>query len=214
MKLYTFFSSSAAFRVRIALNVKGLAYESVATHLRRDGGQHRKAEYRAVNPQALVPTLDDDGAVLTQSLAIIEYLDEMHPLPVLVPRDPLARARVRMMAQAIACDVHPINNTRVLKYLKDELNVEQEARDEWCRHWIGATFVALEQWILTFSRDGHYCFGNDVTLADICLLPQVRNARRVGLDLTAYPALTRVATHLETLAAFAAAAPEAQPDAE
>jgi maleylacetoacetate isomerase len=214
MRLYTYFRSSASFRVRIALNVKGLAYESVATHLRRDGGQHRKAEYRAVNPQALVPTLDDDGAVLTQSLAIVEYLDEMHPLPALLPREPLARARVRMMAQAISCDIHPINNTRVLKYLRDIMNVEQDARDDWCRHWIAATFVALEQWILTFSRDGRYCYGNDVTLADICLLPQVYNARRVGFDLGPYPALTRVAKHLESLAAFAAAAPEAQPDAE
>jgi maleylacetoacetate isomerase len=214
LKLYTFFRSSAAYRVRIALHLKELGYESAARHLRRDGGQHRKAEYRAVNPQALVPTLDDDGVLITQSLAIIEYLDETHPLPALLPRDPVGRARVRMMAQAIACDIHPLNNLRVLNYLRDKLNVDQKASDEWYRHWIAAGFVALEQWILSFSHDGSYCFGNGVTLADVCLLPQVYNARRVEFDFAPYPTIARVAQHLQTLPAFAAARPEAQPDAE
>jgi maleylacetoacetate isomerase len=214
MKLYTYYRSSAAFRVRIALNMKGIAYESVAKHLRREGGQHRKAEYRALNPQALIPTLDDDGMILTQSLAIIEYLDEIHPLPPLLPRDPVARARVRMMSHAIASDIHPLNNLRVLKYLKDQFGVDQTGSDDWYRHWVDEAFVALEQWVLTYSHDGHYCFGDGVTVADLCLVPQVYNARRFKVPLDRFPGIVAVDAALMKLPAFDAARPENQPDAE
>jgi maleylacetoacetate isomerase len=214
LKLYTYWRSSAAFRVRIALNLKGLSYESVPTHLLHDGGQQHQAAYRAVNPQGLVPALDDDGTLITQSLAIIEYLDEMHPQPPLLPTDAPARAAVRAMAYAIACDIHPINNLRVLQYLRRELEHDDATVTRWQQEWMQRGFAALELWIARASGDGLHCHGRAVTLADVCLLPQVFNARRVQLDLAPYPKLAGVARHLESLPAFAAARPEAQPDAE
>jgi len=213
MKLYSFFRSSAAYRVRIALGVKGLAYECVATHLRR--GEHRKPGYLALNPQGLVPVLDDDGVVVSQSLAILEYLEEAYPeTPRLLPASPADRAQVRAMALAIACDVHPLNNLRVLEYLKSRMGQSDEATNLWYRHWIAEGFAALEQAIGKHTGDGRRCFGDTVTMADVCLVPQVYNARRFAVDLAPYPALVRVSESLESLPAFAKARPEAQPDAE
>jgi len=214
LKLYTYWRSSAAFRVRIALNLKGLAYESVPRHLMRGGGEQRSREYLALNPQGLVPALDDDGALVTQSLAICEYLEEIHPEPRLLPGNAVARAQIRAMALAVACDIHPLNNLRVLLYLRGELHHEDEAVNRWARHWIARGFEALEQLIARHSADGLHCYGPGVTLADVFLLPQVFNARRVELDLAPYPRIRAVAAHLEALPAFAAARPERQPDAE
>jgi maleylacetoacetate isomerase len=214
LKLYTYWRSSAAYRVRIALALKGLAYESVPRHLLRDDGQHRQADYLAINPQGLIPALEHDGHVVTQSLAICEYLDEVFPRPPLLPADPRGRAAVRAMALAIACDIHPLNNLSVQQYLRCELGQHDDGVTRWARHWIARGFAALEQLLQRHSADGRYCYGDTVTLADACLVPQVYNARRVQLDLGAYPRLTSVARHLEALPAFAAARPEAQPDAE
>ncbi len=215
MKLYSFFRSSAAYRVRIALNVKGLAYDYVAKHLRRDGGEQRKPEYRAIQPQGLVPALEDGAAVIAQSLAIIEYLEEAYPqTPRLLPPGAADRAIVRAIAQAIACDIHPLNNLRVLDYLKARMGQSEEATNAWYRHWIAEGFAALEQWIGKHSGDGRHCFGAEVTLADVCLVPQVYNARRFQTDLAPYPSLAAVSAYLETLPAFAVARPEAQPDSE
>ena len=211
MKLYTYFRSSAAYRVRIALNLKGLSYESVPIHLVKDGGRNRAPEYRAVNPQMKVPALAlDDGNVLVQSLAIIEYLDDIHPAPPLLPKDPLARAKVRGMAQLIACDIHPLNNVAPLRYLKNQLKHEQTDIDAWYHHWVREGFEALEAMI----KPGPYCFGNAVTLADICLVPQVYNARRLKIPLDKFPKIVAVDAACQKLSAFERARPENQPDAE
>jgi maleylacetoacetate isomerase len=213
MKLYSYFRSSAAYRVRIALEVKGLAYEYVAKHLR--SGEHREPAYLAVNPQGLIPALDDDGIVLSQSLAIVEYLEEAYPrTPRLLPAKPADRAIVRAMAQVVACDVHPLNNLRVLDYLKSQMGQSEDASQVWYRHWISQGFTALEKSIGTHTGDGKHCFGDTVTVADVCLVPQVYNARRFTVDLSPYPTLVRVSESLESLPAFARARPEAQPDAE
>jgi len=214
LKLYTYWRSSAAFRVRIALNLKGLAYESVPRHLIRDGGEQHALDYLALNPQGLVPALDHDGTLVTQSLAICEYLEEIQPEPRLLPGSAAERAQIRAMALAVACDIHPLNNLRVLLYLRGELSQPDEAVNRWARHWIAGGFAALEQWIERYSGDGRHCHGSGVTLADVFLLPQVFNARRVQLDLAPYPRLAAVAAHLEAQPAFAAARPEAQADAE
>jgi maleylacetoacetate isomerase len=215
MKLYSYFRSSAAYRVRIALEVKGLSYEYVAKHFRRNGGEHRKPDYLALNPQGLIPVLDDGGTVVTQSLAIIEYLEEAYPrTPRLLPTRPADRAIVRAMAQVIACDVHPLNNLRVLDYLKSQMRQSEDATSLWYRRWIGEGFGALEQSIGKHTGDGGHCFGDTVTMADVCLVPQVYNARRFAVDLAPYPGLVRVSESLESLPAFAKARPEAQPDAE
>jgi maleylacetoacetate isomerase len=214
LRLYTYWRSSAAFRVRIALAVKGLQYESVPRHLLREGGEQRRPEYLELNPQGLVPALEHDGHVVTQSLAICEYLEEIQPQPPLLPVDPLGRATVRAMALAVACDVHPLNNLRVQQYLRGELGQDDEAVTRWTRHWIDRGFTALEQLIARHSGDGQHCFGSSVTLADVFLVPQVYNARRAQLDLAPYPKLAAVVQHLESLPVFATARPEAQPDAE
>ena len=214
MRLYTYWRSSAAFRVRIALAFKGLAYESVPRHLLRDGGEQRRPEYLAMNPQGLVPALEHDGHVIAQSLAICEYLEEIWPQPPLLPADARGRAIVRSMALAIACDVHPLNNLRVQQYLRGQLGQDDEAVARWMRHWIERGFAAFEQLIARHSGDGRHCCGSAVTLADVFLVPQVYNARRAQLDFSPYPRLAAVSQHLETLPAFAAARPEAQPDAE
>lgn len=213
MKLYTYFRSSAAYRVRIALELKGLTYEAVPVHLLRDGGEHRRDDYLARNPQGFVPALEHGGSVLAQSLAIIEYLDELHPEPPLLPAEPLARAQVRSMALAIACDVHPLNNLRVLNYLRARFGAGEDAVGAWIRHWIAEGFRALESQARRCSHDGRHLFGSAVTLADVCLVPQMYNARRFACDLAPYPLLCAVTAHLESLPAFARAAPEAQPDA-
>jgi maleylacetoacetate isomerase len=212
MKLYTFFRSSAAFRVRIALNLKGLPYESLPKAFARN--EHRTPEYLALNPQGLIPALATDGVVLSQSLAIIEYLDERHPAPPLLPDDPIDRARVRSMAMAIACEIHPLNNLRVLNYLRERLQQDDEGVGTWYRHWVSEGFRGLEAQAREFSAKGRYCFGDTVSLADVLLVPQMFNARRFKTDLTPFPTLVAISTHLEALPAFAAARPEVQPDAQ
>ena len=213
MKLYDYFRSSAAYRVRIALNLKGIAPERAFVHLRR-GAQH-DADYLGLNPQGLVPLIvTDDGAALTQSLAIIEWLDETHPAPPLLPGTPIERARVRSLALAIACDIHPLNNLRVLKYLTGRLGATDTARDAWYAHWCEVGLRALETRLAREPATGRFCHGNTPTLADICLVPQLANARRVTLDLTQFPTLLRIESTCVALPAFAAAAPANQPDAE
>jgi maleylpyruvate isomerase len=214
MKLYTFFRSSASYRVRIALNLKGLDYEQAPIHLRRGGGEQFGALYKAINPQALVPALEDGGRVFTQSLAIIEYLEEKHPKPPLLPADPADRALVRSMALIIACEVHPIQNLRVLNYLKNEHNQPDNAMNSWARHWIDLGLSALEQLVVSTPKRGTFCFGDAPTLADICLVPQLANARRFGCDLSLLATLLQIEIHCAALPAFANAAPEQQPDAE
>jgi len=214
MKLYTFFRSSASYRVRIALNLKGLSYEQAPIHLRRGGGEQFSPAYQAINPQALVPALEDNGKILTQSLAIIEYLEERYPRPPLLPRDPADRARVRAMALVIACEVHPIQNLRVLNYLKQEYRVNDEQANGWARHWIDAGLSALETLIAAQSTPGKFCFGDIPTLADICLVPQLGNARRFRCDLSPYARILGIEENCMALAAFSDAAPEKQPDAE
>ena len=211
MKLYTYFRSSAAYRVRIALNLKGLSSEMISIHLQKQGGLNKKPEYRAVNPQMRVPALQlDSGDVLIQSLAIIEYLDEVHPKPPLLPRDPLERAKVRALAQMIACDIHPLNNTSPLRYLKHQLGQDQAKIDAWYHHWILEGFEPLE----TMLRPGPYAFGGEVTLADICLVPQVYNARRLKVPLDRFPKIVAVDAACAKLGPFEQARPENQPDAE
>lgn len=214
MKLYSYFRSSAAFRVRIALNLKGLAYEYAPIHLLRDGGQQLKPEYRELNPDGIVPTFIDGEDVLTQSLAIIEYLEETHPEPTLLPGTPLDRAFIRSVALQIACEIHPVDNLRVLKYLKHTLKVGDEAKDAWYRHWLESGFESLEKRLANDSRVGKLCFGDSPTLADLCLVPQVYNARRFNLDVSRYPTIERIADHAGQIDAFARAAPGQQPDAE
>jgi maleylacetoacetate isomerase len=210
MRLYSFFRSSAAYRVRIALNVKGVAYETTTVDL--PGAEHRAPEFRALNPQATIPTLDDDGTVLWQSLAIIEYLDTKFPTPRLIPAEPVARARVQALAQLIASEIHPLNNLRVLKYLRGELKLDDAAVNKWYAHWIAEAFGPLETLVARFG-DGRHCFGDALSLADVCLVPQMYNARRFNCDLAPYPQLVEIAAALEAQPAFAAAAPHLQPDA-
>ncbi len=214
MKLYTYFRSSAAWRVRIALNLKGLPWEAAPVHLLKDGGQQHAPAFRATNPLGLVPALQtDDGAVLTQSLAIIEYLDETHPEPPLLPRDPWLRAQVRAFALTIACDIHPVDNLRVLRYLKRQMGQPQPAIDDWYRHWLTEGLPALEAMLARHGGAGPYCFGAAPGLADVVLVPQLANARRVECPLGAYPLLLRADAEAADHPAFIAAAPSVQPDA-
>lgn len=213
MKLYTYYRSTAAWRVRIALNLKGVAYESAFTHLR--AGEHRTPGFLATNPQGLIPVLDDNGVVLSQSVAIIEYLNDKYPEPPLLPTDPVARARVRSLALAVACDMHPLNNLRVLKFLQQRLGLdEQTVTTTWYHHWIAEGFRALEEEARRTSGDGRHMFGTSLTMADVFIVPQMYNAMRFKCDVSAYPTLRGICAHLETLPAFAKAAPEAQADAE
>ena len=213
MKLYDYFRSSAAYRVRIALNLKGVAPERASVHLRR--GAQRADDYLAMNPQGLVPSLvTDAGDVLTQSLAIIEWLEESYPQPALLPADAAGRARVRSLALAIACDIHPLNNLRVLNYLTGTLGVTDAQRDGWARYWCDVGLEAIETRLARDSATGTFCHGAAPTIADVCLVPQLANARRVDLDLAPYPTLLRIESACIALPAFAAAAPQRQPDAE
>ncbi len=212
MKLYTYWRSSAAYRVRIALNLKRVDYEQVSKDLVRDGGEHHQTAYLALNPQGLVPALEHDGEIFSQSLAIIEYLDERYADPPLLPAKPGPRAQVRSMALHIACEIHPLNNLRVLQYLRGELEQDDIAVTNWYHHWVAKGFTALEK---QFDRYGHgqFCFGDSVSMADVCLVPQVYNAERFNCDLSDFPGLVQIAEHLRSMTAFAEAAPESQPGA-
>ena len=213
MKLYDYFRSSAAYRVRIALNLKGLAPEREFVHLRKNF--QRSDQYLDINPQGLIPALvADGGEVLTQSLAIIEYLDEVCPAPRLLPAASIERARVRSIALEIACDIHPLNNLRVLLYLKNTLGLSDEQKDGWYRYWVDVGLEATETRIARDSATGRFCHGEAPTLADICLVPQLANARRMNIDVTPYPTLTRIESACLAVPAFVDAAPARQPDAE
>jgi maleylpyruvate isomerase len=214
MKLYSYFRSSASYRVRIALNLKNLPYDYAPVHMLRDGGEQLKPEYRKLNPDAVVPTFIDGDNVLQQSLAIIEYLEETHPEPPLLPKTPADRAYVRSVALQIACEIHPLNNLRVLKYLKHTVGADEETKNAWYRHWIEAGFATLEEHLAGDPRTGKLCFGDTPTLADACLVPQVFNAQRFKIDVTRFPTIQRIYDHASQLDAFARAAPGVQPDAE
>jgi maleylacetoacetate isomerase len=212
LTLYTYFRSSAAFRVRIALQLKGLAPEQVFVHLRK--GEQRSENYRHVNPQGLVPALVHDGGVIAQSLAIIEYVNEVWPEPPLLPADAAGRARVRQIAEAVACDIHPLNNLRALNHLRDAMGLGDEAVLAWQRHWMHLGFGAIEELVAQSHDTGRFCHGDRPTLADIVLIPQLANARRVELALEPYPTLLRIEKAALDLDAFRAALPQNQPDAE
>jgi len=218
VKLYSYFRSSASYRVRIALNLKNLAYEVVPVHLLRNGGEQFSPEYRKLNPDALVPALIDDtagdAAALTQSVAIIEYLEEMYPQTPLLPPTALDRAHVRGIALSIACDIHPLNNLRVLRYLVRQMKVDEEAKNAWYRHWCEQGLASVETLLASDRRTGTFCFGETPSLADCCLVPQVANAQRFGCDMSRLPTVMRINEACMALDAFANAAPGRQPDAE
>lgn len=214
MKLYTYFRSSAAWRVRIALALKGLDWEPAPVHLTKGGGEQRSDAYRALNPQALVPTIEDGDVRLGQSLAILEYLDETHPEPPLLPGDAAMRARIRGFALAIACEIHPLNNLRVLQHLTGPMGLDDEARLAWYRHWIAVGFAALEASLPDDAPGRGVCFGEAPTLADVCLVPQVFNANRFDCDLAPYPKIVALNGALLARPAFAETHPKHQPDAE
>ncbi|HXL97328.1 MAG TPA: maleylacetoacetate isomerase [Steroidobacteraceae bacterium] len=214
LKLYTYFRSSAAFRVRIALHYKGLPYQAIPVHLLRGGGEQHSAAFADRNPARLIPVLEDGAFTLAQSLAIIEYLEETQPTPALLPGDAAARAGVRALALSIACDIHPLNNTRVLRYLKEPLEIDEQRRAEWSRHWIALGFTALERVLAQGGTARACCYGDTPTLADCCLIPQVFNAQRVNCPLEPFPTIWRIYQHCMRLEAFARAAPGAQGDAE
>ena len=210
MQLYSYFRSSAAYRVRIALHLKGLAFDTIPVHLLRNGGEQHSSDYRALNPSALVPTLVDGDLTLGQSVAILEYLEETYPSPALLPTERAQRAQVRAVVQAIACDIHPLNNLRVLQYLENTLQQDEATRATWYRHWVTQGLQTLES--LLAPTAGDFCFGDQPTLADCCLVPQIANARRFSTPLEAFPTLVRIDAHCRALPAFVAAAPEHQLD--
>lgn len=212
LTLYSYWRSTAAYRVRIALNLKGLTYQQVPVHLLKDGGQQHAAEYRALNPQQLVPLLVDGELRIAQSLAILEYLDEVYPVPTLLPADPAQRAQVRALALHIACEIHPLNNLRVLQYLANQLGVGEEAKDTWYRHWVDTGLTAVEQGLAAF--EGRLSLGQQPGYLEACLIPQLYNARRFNCALDAYPRILAMAARCESLEAFKQAAPEVQPDAQ
>jgi maleylacetoacetate isomerase len=218
MKLYSYFRSSASYRVRIALNLKGLSFQTIPVHLLKNGGEQIAPDYRTLNPNAVVPTLIDESAdvaaAMTQSLAIIEYLEETHPDPALLPQGALDRAYVRGIALSIACDIHPLNNLRVLRYLVHDLKVSEDDKNAWYRHWCEQGLAALEVSLSNDKRVGDFCYGNTPTLADCCLIPQIANAQRLHCDLSSMPTLMRINDACMALDAFANAAPARQPDAE
>ncbi len=213
LALYGYFRSSAAFRVRIALALKGLDYGNISVHLVRDGGEHKMPDYLAMNPQGRVPTLTDNDLTLGQSPAILEYLEEVYPAVPLLPASAQDRAYVRQLAMLIACDVHPLNNLSVLKYLRQELNADEDSVSAWYHHWIDTGFEAFEEILVRAASKGTYCFGDTPTLADVTLIPQVWNARRFGMNLDAYPNICRIEEACYKLPAFTDARPENQPDA-
>jgi maleylacetoacetate isomerase/maleylpyruvate isomerase len=214
MRLHNYFRSSASYRVRIGLNLKNLRYDYLPVHLSRGGGEQFQAAFRAMNPLAVVPVLEHGGAFLTQSLAILEYLEEVQPSPPLLPRGAVERARVRALALAIACEIHPLNNLRVLNYLSGTVGVTPDAKTEWYKHWVAVGLEALEATLAGSPDTGAFCHGEQPSIADCCLIPQLFNARRFGCDLSGYPTLLAVEKVCLELSAFRDAAPERQPDAE
>lgn len=212
LRLFSYWRSSAAYRVRIGLNLKGLAHELAPVHLLRGGGEQHSAEFRETNPQGLVPVLQHGQRMLRQSVAILEYLDEVWPQPALLPATARERQRVRALAQLVACDIHPLNNLRVLQYFEHEWNVPQPERDVWVRHWIQEGFEAIEAMLNDGLSTGQYCEGETPTIADCCLIPQVYNARRFGVDISQFPTIARIEQSCLTLPAFDLARPEMQPD--
>ncbi|MTI08998.1 maleylacetoacetate isomerase [Curvivirga aplysinae] len=213
MKLYTYWRSSAAYRVRIALNLKNVTCDFEYIHLVKDGGEHKKSSYTSKNPQGLVPTLElDDGQILRQSLAIIDYIDQNFGPSQFLSEDPLTRAHIQAVAQIIACDIHPVNNLRILQYLSHEFNVEDDEKAQWYTHWVHQGFDAIEA-MLAQKSNGKFCFGNQTSLADICLIPQVYNAKRFHMDMDRYPVISSINDHCMTLNAFYKASPEVQKDA-
>jgi len=214
LQLYSYFRSSASYRVRIALNLKGLPFEYMPVHLLKDGGQQHTADYQRINPAELVPALVDDGQAIGQSLAIMEYLDETRPeLPALLPRDALGRARVRALAQSIACEIHPLNNLRVLQYLERDLKLDEATKATWYRHWITVGFTAVEAMLANNPHTGTFCHGDTPGMADCCLIPQIANSRRFDTPLDAFPTICQIEAACLALDAFAKAAPALQPDA-
>lgn len=214
MKLSSYFRSTAAYRVRIALNIKGLDYETLPVHLLRNGGEQRSAEYKRKNPEGLVPALEVDTTVLSQSLAIIEYLEEVYPTPTLLPSDPLERAYARSIAQSIACDIHPLNNLRVLQYLVRDLNATEAQKKSWYLHWIATGFDALEARLAQSHLTGDFCLGDMPSMADLCLVPQVYNAQRFDCPMDGYPTIIRINESCLALESFKMAAPDQQIDVE
>jgi len=214
MRLYTYFRSSAAYRVRIALNLKGLDYQAVPVHLLRGGGEQHGPEFTRRNPAELIPVLEDDPIVLTQSLAILEYLEERHPARPLLPAGAVERAQVRALALSVVCDIHPLNNLRVMQYLEKKLLVSEDARRTWARHWIERGFVALERQLVESGTTGDFCHGTGPTIADCCLIPQVFNAVRLECQLEPYPTIRHIYEHCAQLPGFERAHPGVQPDAE
>jgi maleylpyruvate isomerase len=214
MKLYTYFRSSAAYRVRIALNLKGLEYDAVPVHLLRGGGEQLQANYVKMNPSGLVPTFQDDYITLTQSMAILEYLEDEYPEVPLLPKDAAGRARVRELAQIVACDIHPVNNLRVLRYLVNDLGLSEEVKTQWYRHWLLGGLDVLEKHLARDPSAGPLCHGYLPTIADCFLVPQVFNAQRQGADIAAYPNIARINATCVEIPAFVAAHPSNQPDAE
>ncbi len=211
MKLYSYFRSSAAYRMRIALALKGIAYDADYVHLRRK--DHQSPEYLAMNPQGLVPTLiDDDGTVVTQSMAMVEYLEETRPEPPLLPSDPAGRARVRALALAVACEIHPVNNLRILLYLTKDMGISDDAKNEWYRHWVDVGLTAVEAMLADNPSTGRFCHGDEPTMADVFLVPQIFNAERFGCDVDKFSAIRRINDAMLALPALAGTAPGDQPD--
>jgi len=211
--LYSYFRSSASYRVRIALNLKGLSYATLPVHLLNQGGQQFAAAFTAINTQSLVPVLEQDGAHMTQSLAILEYLEERYPSPPLLPSGLIERAQVRAISQAIACEIHPLNNLRVLRMLTQELGVSEQQKQQWIQHWIELGFAALEAQLASAPQLGRFCVGDTPSMADCCLVPQIFNARRFQVEMTPYPRLTAIEQACQEIEAFRQAAPGVQPDA-
>ncbi len=211
--LYSYFRSSASYRVRIALNLKGVPYETAAVHLLNQGGEQLLPAFTQLNPHALVPVLADQGKLLTQSMAMLEYLEERYPTPSLLPGDAFARAHIRELSLAIACEIHPLNNLRVLRYLKHALAVDEAQKTAWIQHWIKLGFTALEQQLAADTTRGHFCVGDAPTMADCFLIPQIFNARRFEVDMAPYPTLCAIEAACNALPAFEQSHPAQQPDA-
>lgn len=207
MKLYDYYRSSASYRVRIALNLKQIDYEKITVHLVNHGGEQHLPHYLALNPQGLVPCLEENGNIITQSLAILDYINEQYPLPNLLPADPISRAKIKSLSLMIACDIHPLNNLRVTQYLKNEFQANEEQIQQWYHHWLKQGFDAFESMLQPLPRSKSVCYGDQITFADICLIPQVFNAKRFGFSLEKYPLISQIDAYCNSLAAFIKAAP-------